>query len=92
MFGDFDEPPKADAVTQTAAEIIDQAPLPDEAKTVLKTTLGLEGSAQLKVSKKGIPNDEEFFNQSLESNFESDPNAFITDDAGNEHRTTRPKT
>lgn len=85
MIADFEEEaPKVDEVTKTAAEIIEQAPIPEEAKSVIKSTLGIEEPTKAEAQKKGIPTEDEFVTQSLESNFESDPNAFITDDSGNE--------
>lgn len=69
-------------------EAINNLPIPDEAKGVLKNTLGIEEPAKTGENHPhyGIPTEEEFIRQSLETDSVQDPDAFIVDENGNEVR------
>lgn len=71
-------------VPEQVTEAINNLPIPEEAKGVLKNTLGIEEPAKTGENHPhyGIPTAEEFLNQRLESGLEKDPNATLIDDDG----------
>lgn len=73
-------------VPEQVTEAINNLPIPEEAKGVLKNTLGIEEPAKTGENHphSGIPTEEEFIRQSLETNSVRDPDAFIVDENGNE--------
>lgn len=81
----------AEAITeQQVSEAIDTLPVPEQAKGLLKEAIGIEdtsGQQQATGEKhphSGIPTEEEFIRQSLETDSVRDPDAFIVDENGNE--------
>lgn len=81
----------AEAITeQQVSEAIDTLPVPEQAKGLLKEAIGIEdtsGQQQATGEKhphSGIPTEEEFVRQSLETDSVRDPDAFIVDENGNE--------
>ncbi len=73
-------------VPEQVTETINNLPIPDEAKGVLKNTLGIEEPAKTGENHphSGIPTEEEFIRQSLETDSVRDPDAFIVDENGND--------
>lgn len=73
-------------VPEQVTEAINNLPIPEEAKGVLKNTLGIEEPAKTGENHphSGIPTEEEFIRQSLETDSVRDPDAFIVDENGNE--------
>ena len=73
-------------VPAQVTETINNLPIPEEAKGVLKNTLGIEEPAKTGENHphSGIPTEEEFIRQSLETDSVRDPDAFIVDENGNE--------
>lgn len=84
-----DEPtnPAMKAVQQTAEQVIDAAPIPEEGKTQIKEALGINQPEQQTGENHphyGIPDEEKFIDQNLETSAIDDPNAFIVLDDGRE--------
>ena len=71
-------------VPAQVTETINNLPIPDEAKGVIKDTLGIREPEKIgdQHPHYGIPTAEEFLNQRLESGLEKDPNATLIDDDG----------
>lgn len=88
--GDMSTGQRGAQVPEQVTEAINNLPIPEEAKGVLKNTLGIEdtsGQQQATGEKhphSGIPTEEEFIRQSLETDSVRDPDAFIVDENGNE--------
>lgn len=79
--------PAVKTLQQTAERMIDAAPIPEEGKTKIKETLGINQPGQQTGENHphyGIPNEEQFMNQNLETSAIDDPNAFIVLDDGRE--------
>lgn len=79
--------PAVKTLQQTAERMIDAAPIPEEGKTKIKETLGINQTEQQTGENHphyGIPNEEQFMNQNLETSAIDDPNAFIVLDDGRE--------
>ena len=67
--------------------MIDAAPIPEEGKTKIKETLGINQPEQQTGENHphyGIPDEEKFMDQNLETSAIDDPNAFIVLDDGRE--------
>jgi len=92
LFGSMEpeEPPAnpvVKAVQQTAKQVIDQAPISEDSKARIRETLGINQPEQQTGENHphyGIPNEEQFMNQNLETSAIDDPNAFIVLDDGRE--------
>lgn len=92
LFGGMEpeEPPAnpvVKAVQQTAEQMIDAAPIPEEGKAQIRETLGIKQPEQQTGENHphyGIPNEETFMDQNLETSAANDPNAFIVLDDGRE--------
>lgn len=92
LFGGMEpeEPPAnpvVKAVQQTAEQMIDAAPIPEEGKAQIRETLGIKQPEQQTGENHphyGIPNEEQFMDQNLETSAANDPNAFIVLDDGRE--------
>lgn len=91
LFGIEPEEPPANpvvkAVQQTAEQVIDQAPISEDSKTRIRETLGINQPEQPTGENHphyGIPNEETFMDQNLETSAANDPNAFIVLDDGRE--------
>lgn len=91
LFGMEPEEPPANpvvkAVQQTAEQMIDAAPIPEEGKAQIRETLGIKQPEQQTGENHphyGIPNEEQFMDQNLETSAANDPNAFIVLDDGRE--------
>lgn len=92
LFGGMEpeEPPAnpvVKAVQQTAEQVIDQAPISEDSKARIRETLGInqpEPQTGEKHPHYGIPNEEQFMDQNLETSAANDPNAFIVLDDGRE--------
>lgn len=92
LFGGMEpeEPPAnpvVKAVQQTAEQMIDASPIPEEGKAQIRETLGINQPEQQTGENHphyGIPNEEQFMNQNLETSAANDPNAFIVLDDGRE--------
>lgn len=79
--------PVVKAVQQTAEQVIDQAPISEDSKARIRETLGINQPEQQTGENHphyGIPNEEQFMNQNLETSAIDDPNAFIVLDDGRE--------
>lgn len=79
--------PVVKAVQQTAEQMIDQAPISEDSKARIRETLGINQPEQQTGENHphyGIPNEEQFMNQNLETSAIDDPNAFIVLDDGRE--------
>lgn len=79
--------PVVKAVQQTAEQMIDAAPIPEEGKAQIRETLGIKQPEQQTGENHphyGIPNEEQFMDQNLETSAANDPNAFIVLDDGRE--------
>ena len=79
--------PVVKAVQQTAEQMIDAAPIPEEGKAQIRETLGIKQPEQETGENHphyGIPNEEQFMDQNLETSAANDPNAFIVLDDGRE--------
>ena len=75
------------AVQQTAEQVIDAAPIPEEGKTQIKEALGINQPEQQTGENHphyGIPDEEKFIDQNLETSAIDDPNAFIVLEDGRE--------
>lgn len=79
--------PVVKAVQQTAEQVIDAAPIPEEGKTQIKEVLGIN-QPERQIGENhphyGIPDEEKFMDQNLETSAIDDPNAFIVLDDGRE--------
>ncbi len=79
--------PVVKAVQQTAEQVIDQAPISEDSKARIRETFGINQPEQ-QIGENhphyGIPNEEQFMNQNLETSAIDDPNAFIVLDDGRE--------
>lgn len=92
LFGGMEpeEPPAnpvVKAVQQTAEQVIDQAPISEDSKARIRETLGInqpEPQTGENHPHYGIPNEETFMDQNLETSAANDPNAFIVLDDGRE--------
>ena len=92
LFGGMEpeEPPAnpvVKAVQQTAEQVIDQAPISEDSKARIRETLGInqpEPQTGENHQHYGIPNEEQFMDQNLETSAANDPNAFIVLDDGRE--------
>ena len=92
LFGGMEpeEPPAnpvVKAVQQTAEQVIDQAPISEDSKARIRETLGInqpEPQTGENHPHYGIPNEEQFMDQNLETSAANDPNAFIVLDDGRE--------
>lgn len=92
LFGGMEpeEPPAnpvVKAVQQTAEQVIDQAPISEDSKARIRETLGInqpEPQTGENHPHYGIPNEETFMDQNLETSAANDPNAFIVMDDGRE--------
>lgn len=92
LFGGMEpeEPPAnpvVKAVQQTAEQMIDAAPIPEEGKAQIRETLGIKQPEQQTGENHphyGIPNEEQFMDQNLETSAANDPNAFIVLEDGRE--------
>lgn len=92
LFGGMEpeEPPAnpvVKAVQQTAEQVIDQAPISEDSKARIRETLGInqpEPQTGENHPHYGIPNEETFIDQNLETSAANDPNAFIVLDDGRE--------
>lgn len=92
LFGGMEpeEPPAnpvVKAVQQTAEQMIDQAPISEDSKARIRETLGInqpEPQTGENHPHYGIPNEERFMDQNLETSAANDPNAFIVLDDGRE--------
>lgn len=92
LFGGMEpeEPPAipvVKAVQQTAEQVIDQAPISEDSKARIRETLGInqpEPQTGENHPHYGIPNEERFMDQNLETSAANDPNAFIVLDDGRE--------
>lgn len=91
LFGMEPEEPPANpvvkAVQQTAEQVIDQAPISEDSKARIRETLGInqpEPQTGENHPHYGIPNEEQFMDQNLETSAANDPNAFIVLDDGRE--------
>ena len=92
LFGGMEpeEPPAnpvVKAVQQTAEQMIDQAPISEDSKARIRETLGInqpEPQTGENHPHYGIPNEETFMDQNLETSAANDPNAFIVLDDGRE--------
>lgn len=92
LFGgmELEEPPAnpvVKAVQQTAEQVIDQAPISEDSKARIRETLGInqpEPQTGENHPHYGIPNEEQFMDQNLETSAANDPNAFIVLDDGRE--------
>ena len=92
LFGGIEpeEPPAnpvVKAVQQTAEQVIDQAPISEDSKARIRETLGInqpEPQTGENHPHYGIPNEEQFMDQNLETSAANDPNAFIVLDDGRE--------
>lgn len=92
LFGGMEpeEPPAnpvVKAVQQTAEQVIDQAPISEDSKARIRETLGINQPEQQTGENHphyGIPNEETFMDQNLETSAANDPNAFIVLDDGRE--------
>ena len=79
--------PAVKTLQQTAEQMIDAAPIPEEGKTKIKETLGINQPEQQTGENHphyGIPDEEKFIDQNLETSAIDDPNAFIVLDDGRE--------
>ena len=79
--------PVVKAVQQTAEQVIDQAPISEDSKARIRETLGInqpEPQTGENHPHYGIPNEETFMDQNLETSAANDPNAFIVLDDGRE--------
>lgn len=79
--------PVVKAVQQTAERVIDQAPISEDSKARIRETLGINQPEQQTGENHphyGVPNEEQFMNQNLETSAIDDPNAFIVLDDGRE--------
>lgn len=79
--------PVVKAVQQTAEQVIDQAPISEDSKARIRETLGInqpEPQTGENHPHYGIPNEERFMDQNLETSAANDPNAFIVLDDGRE--------
>lgn len=79
--------PAVKAVQQTAEQVIDAAPIPEEGKTQIKEALGINQPEQQTGENHphyGIPDEEKFIDQNLETSAIDDPNAFIVLEDGRE--------
>lgn len=79
--------PAVKTLQQTAEQMIDAAPIPEEGKTKIKETLGINQPEQQTGENHphyGIPDEEKFMDQNLETSAIDDPNAFIVLDDGRE--------
>lgn len=79
--------PVVKAVQQTAEQVIDQAPISEDSKARIRETLGInqpEPQTGENHPHYGIPNEEQFMDQNLETSAANDPNAFIVLDDGRE--------
>lgn len=92
LFGGMEpeEPPAnpvVKAVQQTAEQVIDQAPISEDSKARIRETLGInqpEPQTGENHPHYGIPNEDQFMDQNLETSAANDPNAFIVLDDGRE--------
>ena len=79
--------PAVKTLQQTAEQMIDAAPIPEEGKTKIKETLGINQPEQQTGENHPhyeIPDEEKFIDQNLETSAIDDPNAFIVLDDGRE--------
>lgn len=79
--------PVVKAVQQTAEQVIDQAPISEDSKARIRETLGINQPEQQTGENHphyGIPDEEKFMDQNLETSAIDDPNAFIVLDDGRE--------
>ena len=92
LFGGMEpeEPPAnpvVKSVQQTAEQVIDQAPISEDSRARIRETLGInqpEPQTGENHPHYGIPNEETFMDQNLETSAANDPNAFIVLDDGRE--------
>lgn len=79
--------PAVKTLQQTAEQVIDAAPIPEEGKTQIREALGINQPEQQTGENHphyGIPDEEKFMDQNLETSAIDDPNAFIVLDDGRE--------
>lgn len=79
--------PAVKTLQQTAEQMIDAAPIPEEGKIKIKEMLGINQPEQQTGENHphyGIPDEEKFIDQNLETSAIDDPNAFIVLDDGRE--------
>lgn len=84
--GDMSTGQLGSQVPEQVTEAINNLPIPEEAKGVIKDTLGIREPEKTGENHphSGIPTEEEFIRQSLETDSVRDPDAFIVDENGNE--------
>lgn len=84
--GDMSTGQRGSQVPEQVTEAINNLPIPEEAKGVIKDTLGIREPEKTGGNRphSGIPTEEEFIRQSLETDSVRDPDAFIVDENGNE--------
>lgn len=84
--GDMSTGQRGSQVPEQVTEAINNLPIPEEAKGVIKDTLGIREPEKTGENRphSGIPTEEEFIRQSLETDSVRDPDAFIVDENGNE--------